>query len=425
MNVIHIHTHDSGRVLSPYGYDVPTPNLKAFASESLLFRQAYCASPTCSPSRAALLTGRYTHQNGMIGLGNRGFQLDDYSQHLVHYLNDRNYKTVLCGIQHEAGAYLDHRQAAETIGYQEDLTNDPNGYAESDLVKWDYRNAQTAAEWLEHYDGEQAFFLSFGFFATHREFPRRLEPGINPDYVVPPFAVPDHAETRTDFAGYLTSASCFDRGFQLIIDALKKSGHYDNSIIIFTTDHGIAMPFCKCNLFDTGTGVSLIIRVPGAKANGTVSDALVSQVDVFPTLCDLLAAEQPDYLEGISFAGLFDGSVGEIRDEVFSEINFHTSYEPCRAVRTKRYKYICYYDDYLLINKSNVDDSKTKDYYLGYGLAAVAAECREKLHQFQTKTADPIVQGSYEIQAGWKINKRESLKPSSKDPDDYITVSRG
>lgn len=145
MNIIYIHTHDSGRVLSPYGYDVPTPNLKEFAAESLMFRQAYCASPTCSPSRAALLTGRYPHQNGMIGLGNRGFCINDYSQHLVRFLNDRNYKTVLCGIQHEAGAYLNHREAAGIIGYQQDITNDPAGYAEADLVKWDYQNAKTAA----------------------------------------------------------------------------------------------------------------------------------------------------------------------------------------------------------------------------------------------------------------------------------------
>lgn len=449
MNVIYIHTHDSGRVLSPYGYDVPTPNLKQFASDSLMFRQAYCASPTCSPSRAAMLTGRYPHQNGMIGLGNRGFGLNDYSQHLVQFLNGHNYETVLCGIQHEAGAYLDHQEAAETIGYRQDITNDPSGYSEPDLVKWDYHNAQTAAKWIENYDGEKSFFMSFGFFATHREYPQPSGAERNPDYIVPPFAVPDRPETRADYAGYLESAAWFDKGFGLIMEALKKSGHYEDSIIFFTTDHGIAMPFCKCSLFDTGTGVAFLMRVPESGANGTVSDTLISQVDVFPTLCHLLDLDRPDYLEGVSFAGLYDETAIDEREEVVTEINFHTSYEPCRAVRTNRYKYLRYYDDYLEINKSNIDEGATKDYYLNHGLetrvkyrealydlvydpyekrnliderdmAAVAADMRDRLLAFQQRTKDPILQGPYEMQAGWKVNKRESLKPSSKNPADYI-----
>jgi len=453
MNVIYIHTHDSGRVLSPYGYDVPTPNLKEFAADSLMFRQAYCASPTCSPSRAALLTGRYPHQNGMIGLGNRGFCLNDYNQHLVRFLNSQNYETVLCGIQHEAGAYLDHREAAGIIGYRQDITNDSAGYEEADLVKWDYQNARSAAEWIENYDGEKAFFLSFGFFATHREYPQTLAAGIASNYVMPPFAIPDCPETRADFGGYLTSASWFDSGFELIIKALKRSGHYDKSIIIFTTDHGIAMPFCKCNLFDTGTGVALMLRVPDSDANGTVSDALISQVDIFPTLCDLLHLHKPDYLAGKSFAGLFSGTGFTEQEEIITEINFHTSYEPCRAVRTKRYKNIRYYDDYLLLNKSNIDEGKTKDYYLRNGLgertkyrealydllydpyernniiddqelAGVVKELRDKLYAFQQQTEDPIRHGSYEMQSGWKVNKQECLRPSSKDPQDYITADK-
>ena len=80
----------------------------------------------------------------------------------------------------------------------------------------------------------------------------------------------------------------------------------EKTIVMFTTDHGVALPFNKCNLTDSGIGVSLIMRVPGAKANGQVIDALVSHVDVMPTLCDLLQMEKPDYLEGTSFAEVFE-----------------------------------------------------------------------------------------------------------------------
>ena len=74
-NVLYIHTHDSGRILSPYGYKTPTPKMEDFAGEAAVFRNAYCAGPTCSPSRAAMLTGTYPHQTGMLGLAQRGFSM--------------------------------------------------------------------------------------------------------------------------------------------------------------------------------------------------------------------------------------------------------------------------------------------------------------------------------------------------------------
>ena len=139
-HILYIHTHDSGRILSPYGYKVPTPEMESFAKEAAVFRNAYCASPTCSPSRAALLTGTYPHQNGMLGLAQRGFELD-CSRHLVQYLNHHDYHTTLCGIQHEAGWYLDLEQGAKKIGYQEELTRENSGYRQEDLVDWDKENA--------------------------------------------------------------------------------------------------------------------------------------------------------------------------------------------------------------------------------------------------------------------------------------------
>src|SRR5437763_15364561 len=77
-NILYIHSHDSGRYLQPYGYAVPTPNLQKLAREGVLFRQAFSAAPTCSPSRACLLTGQFAHQNGMLGLAHRGFAMTDY-----------------------------------------------------------------------------------------------------------------------------------------------------------------------------------------------------------------------------------------------------------------------------------------------------------------------------------------------------------
>ena len=99
-NILYLHSHDTGRYVQPYGHSVPTPNIQRLADQGLLFRQAFCAAPTCSGSRACLLTGQWAHSNGMIGLAHRGFELNDYSHHLVKTLRDAGYWTGLVGEQH-------------------------------------------------------------------------------------------------------------------------------------------------------------------------------------------------------------------------------------------------------------------------------------------------------------------------------------
>ncbi|MFV0240785.1 MAG: sulfatase [Lacrimispora sphenoides] len=452
-NVLYIHTHDSGRVLSPYGYKVPTPNMESFSRTAAVFRNAYCAGPTCSPSRAAMLTSTYPHQNGMLGLAQRGFTMD-YSKHLVHYLNGNGYYTALCGIQHEAGWYLDRKLGAAEIGYQEELTTDNSGYSQEELVDWDKENASKACRWLKNYNKEQPFFLSYGMYATHRRFPDKIDEDIDPEYALPPYPIPDTRETRNDFAGYLMSVKCADTCFGQVITCLKEEGLWENTIILFTTDHGLPNPFSKCTLFDSGIGVNLMIRSPGALANGTVADSLVSHMDVFPTLCELLELEKPEYLEGKSLVPLLTGEKEEIRSDVFAEINFHTSYEPARCVRTKRYKYIRYYDTtYLKINQSNIDESMTKDYFLKQDLesqtkyeealydllydpgernnlahngeyASVLKEMSQRLLVYQEETGDPILKGEITIKPEWKINRKECKTASSKNPEDYVSFGK-
>ena len=91
-HILYLHSHDTGRYVQPYGHQVPTPNIQALADQGVLFRQAFCAAPTCSASRACLLTGQYGHSNGMLGLAHRGWSLHDYRQHIVHVLRDAGYR---------------------------------------------------------------------------------------------------------------------------------------------------------------------------------------------------------------------------------------------------------------------------------------------------------------------------------------------
>ena len=86
MNILYLHSHDTGRYVQPYGHPVPTPHIQVLAEEGVLFRQAFNASPTCTPSRAAMLTGQYPHSCGMFGLTHRGFELAHPEHHLAAFL---------------------------------------------------------------------------------------------------------------------------------------------------------------------------------------------------------------------------------------------------------------------------------------------------------------------------------------------------
>src|SRR5947209_18984101 len=109
-NILYIHSHDTGRYVQPYGHAIPTPNIQRPEEQGVLFRKAFCAAPTCSPSRASLLTGQYAHCSGMLGLAHRGFSLHDYRQHILYTLRKVGYYTALIGEEHLA-------KDTRTIGY--------------------------------------------------------------------------------------------------------------------------------------------------------------------------------------------------------------------------------------------------------------------------------------------------------------------
>src|SRR5688572_22258836 len=187
-NILYLHSHDTGRYIQPYGHTVATPHLQRLAEQGILFRQAFSAAPTCSPSRAALLTGQCPHSSGMLGLAHRGFALHDYRQHLLHTLRAVGYYAALFGMQHIA------RDPA-VIGYDQ-------FWIESSRVE---HVAPRAAEFLAN--APQPFFLSVGFFETHREFP---DPGNGPHYCKPPAPLPDTAPIRQDMAAFNASARLLD-----------------------------------------------------------------------------------------------------------------------------------------------------------------------------------------------------------------------
>jgi N-sulfoglucosamine sulfohydrolase len=428
-NIIYIHSHDSGRYLQPYGYAVPTPNLQRLATEGVLFRRAFSAAPTCSPSRAALLTGQCPHRNGMFGLAHRGFSLSDYNKHIVHTLRAKGYRSVLAGLQHVAA-----RPA--TIGYDEII---------SPKSKSAIHVAPVAVEFLNRRHN-QPFFLDIGFFETHREYPKPTALD-DPRYTQPPVPIPDTPQTREDMAAFHASARILDGGVGRVMEALDRSGLAANTLVISTTDHGISFPLMKCNLEDFGWGVSLIMRGPGDFKGGRVCNAMISQIDVFPTLCELLGIERPSWIEGKSFLPVLRGDVKEINDEVFSEVTYHAAYEPKRAVRTERWKYIRRYGDRRTPVLPNCDDSPSKSLWVEYGwkqrvlpeedlydlvfdpaehqnltrdpaCQSVLAEMRGRLHRWMERTEDPLLHGPIPAPHGAKVNNPDGLSP--KEPTETV-----
>jgi N-sulfoglucosamine sulfohydrolase len=335
-NIVYIHSHDTGRYIQPYGYSIPTPKLQQFAEEGVLFRQAFCANPTCSPSRAALLTGQSAHSSGMWGLAHRGFSLFDYSQHILHTLRKENYYSALCGVQHIANMF---ENPGKHIGYDEVLQysneDDTSGKHAGDEPK-----VNAVKKFLSNRP-DKPFFLSVGFGSTHREFPKGDECKVDARYVRPPEPLPDTPEIRQDMAEYMTMAEELDDSMGKVLESIKENELEDSTIVICTTDHGIAFPRMKCNLHDSGIGVMLMMKGPqDFLRGGKVIDAMVSHVDVFPTLCEMLDIEKPEWLQGKSMLPLLNGEKKSINDEIFTEVNFHAAYEPMRSVRTKRWKYI-------------------------------------------------------------------------------------
>ena len=437
MNILYIHTHDSGRYIQPYGHATPTPNLMQLAEDGILFRNCFSCAPTCSPSRAAMLTGMNPHSSGMLGLTHRGFRLKDPCQHLANYLRDNGYDTVLCGEQHEITKGQESR-----LGYTQGLNGEGLGVNLSGVeytMAMDIANARAVAEYLG--TPNQKPFLSFGMVCTHLPLPEP-DPDINPAYVQPPTTLPDHPMTREDMAGYMTLARNADRCVGIVMEAIKANNLDEDSLIIFTTDHGIAFPWMKCNLFDEGIGVSLILKFLDGSYAGTVVDSLVSHLDIYPTLCELGGIQPPPWLEGKSLLPVIQGNLEEIREEIFAEVTYHGAYEPMRCIRTKRYKYIRYFDDFKDVVKANIDDSRSKQFLLKHGLSTrehypsemlfdlyydpherdnlaenaaysnFKAEMAAALYQWMEATDDPLLAGPVPLPPGVFTNHQDDLHPS-------------
>ena len=419
-NILYLHSHDTGRWVQPYGVQVTTPNIQRLADQGLLFRQAHAAAPSCSGSRAALLTGDWCHVNGMTGLAHRGWDLVDNGWHVVHPLREQGYWSALIGEQHVA------RDPA-LLGYDHVV----------DLGTTKAHTIAPAASKLLRSRPPEPFFLSVGFFETHREW---FEPSSVRDalYGAPPPHLPDTPETRADTAAFKASARSLDQGVGAVLHALDESGMADRTLVVLTTDHGLPFPGAKGTLTDRGTGVMLLMRGAGGFSGGYVTDALVSHVDVHATWLELAGASVERPQPGRSLVPLASDRGASVREELFSELTYHAAYDPQRAVRTKRHKLIKHFGDRLEPVLPNIDDGPTKDLLLAAGLgdqprprvelydllmdpgemrnladdeaaAGIRTDLERRLATWMSDTADPLLDGAVPVPRGGVVNPVDGI----------------
>jgi arylsulfatase A-like enzyme len=345
-NILFIITHDTGRHLGCYGRGAPSPNLDKLAEEGVKFTQAFCTAPQCSPSRASVLTGLMPHRHGLIGLAHRGFRLRNDVSLLPKLLSQAGYSTHLFGVQHETT----WDRVSEELGYQHVHRPDGLSCLKVTPLLLDFLSKEPP----------QPFFVSIGFTETHRPFPKLEQ--TPPQVKVPPF-LPDEPDVRHDVAELNEAVRRVDESVGQIVEALKKHRLWDNTLLIFTTDHGIAFPGAKATLFDPGIEIALIMHGPDEFSGGKVIDAMVSNADLMPTLCEVAGIEPPTDIDGKSLLPLVRGEVAKLHERIFVELTYHAAYDPMRGVRTARFKYIRSFADRPFWLPPNVDNGLTKDWY--------------------------------------------------------------
>lgn len=311
-DIVFVTTHDIGRHLHCYGNrTVASPNLDALAATGVRFTRAFCTAPQCSPSRASLASGRYPHNNGVLGLAHHGFDWELDVPHAASRFAAAGFEAHLFGGQHVS-------LHPETMGFSE-LHGDATGEVVANEV-----------EALLARSGAKRLYIEINLAETHRPYPK---PPANPVVAVPRF-MDDTPEARSELAALQSAIETMDVAVGRVLAALERAGRAENAVVVFTTDHGLAMPRAKCTLYDPGIEVALLMRWPGGGLHG-LRDDLVSNIDVLPTLLEATGVDVPSDVQGRSLLR-DDGP----RDAVFAEKTFHSYYDPMRAIRTRTHKLI-------------------------------------------------------------------------------------
>jgi N-sulfoglucosamine sulfohydrolase len=344
-NVVVVVADDLGLTLGCYGDAVArTPHIDRLAAEGTRFTHAFCTTASCSASRSVILSGMYNHANGQYGLQHAEHHFSTFERinTLPARLSKAGYRTARVGKFHVA--------PEATYPFDHALPGNPrNGVQMADNCR-----KFIAA------DDPRPFFLYFcttdphrggrqgrgphqpNLFGNEGNYPGTTAKRFDPaDIVVPPF-LPDTPACRAELAEYYQSVARLDQGIGRLVQALKDAGHWDDTLFMFISDNGVPFPGAKTTVYDAGLRLPCLVRNPYAKARGATSSAMVSWVDLAPTILEFAGAPAGGGLQGRSFLDAVDGKDAPGFDETYASHTFHevTMYYPMRVVRTRRYKLI-------------------------------------------------------------------------------------
>ena len=304
---------------STYGArDIPTPHMDRLARDGVLLNRAFIASPSCAPSRGALLTGLMPARNGAED--NHSYPYS-YIKKLPAYLQELGYEVAAFG-------KVAHSKNNQSVGF--DFSNGARSVP-------DLRKNVTA--YLEQRRSDKPLCLFVGTSNPHVPWPEETTFETE-DVMIPPYQV-DTPDTRKFRAMYYQEIRELD-GLLGVLRELAEKHLGDNTLTVYTSDHGAQWPFGKWNLYDAGIRIPFIAAWPGVIKSGTATDGMVSWIDILPTLVELAGGEPPEDIDGRSFAGVLKGEKHEHRNRIFTThsgdrtVNIY----PMRSVRTKEWKYI-------------------------------------------------------------------------------------
>jgi len=308
-----------------YGHpSIKTPNVDALAASGMRFTNAYLTTSSCSPSRCSIITGRYPHNTGAPELHSK---LPDDQVRFPEKLREAGYYTVLSGKNHMFGnkdRAFDKITGGGGPGKEED--------------------------WVGHVKGrpkDKPFFFWFAAADAHRAWQISDDaPEYDPkDVVVPPFLV-DAEGTRRDLAQYYHEVSRFDAFIGKVVAALREQGVLDNTLIVVAADNGRPFPRCKSRLYDSGIKTPWVVHFPAMVKEASVSDSLISVIDLSATCLELAGVEIPETIQGQSFVPILRDPSATVREMVFAEHNWHVFRNHGRMVR---------FGDFLYVRNSYVD----------------------------------------------------------------------
>jgi N-sulfoglucosamine sulfohydrolase len=346
-NIVLIVSDDHGLdALGCYGNPViKTPNLDGLAREGVRFTNAFCTTASCSASRSVILTGMYNHANGQYG------HQHSY-HHFVSFPNIKSLPVLLTEAGYRTGRIGKYHVAPDEV-YKFDVALPANSRSPVEMAE--KCKAFVAA------DGP--FFLYFCTSDPHRGGGKADKLSTRPDrfgnrdkgyrgieevkykgeeVIVPPF-LPETPECRAELAQYYQSVSRVDQGVGRMLAVLKEAGKYDNTVVIYISDNGVAFPGAKTTLYEPGMRLPCIVRNPRQKKKGITCDALINYADLAPTIFDFAGGRRGRAgFQGRSFKSVLEAEHPKGWDVTFASHTFHeiTMYYPMRVVRQRRYKLI-------------------------------------------------------------------------------------